>query len=33
MEPERPLPYSQKPAAGSYPEPDAFSPHISIPLR
>jgi hypothetical protein len=28
MEPEDSLPRSQEPATGSYPEPDASSPHI-----
>jgi len=29
MEPERSLPYSQEPAIGPYPEPDASSPQLS----
>jgi len=28
MEPEEPLPCSQGPATGTYPEPDASSPHF-----
>jgi hypothetical protein len=28
MEPTGTLPYSQEPAIGSYPEPDASSPHL-----
>jgi len=30
MEPEGPLPCSQKPATGPYPEPDAFSSLLPI---
>jgi hypothetical protein len=28
MEPDGPLPCSQQPATGPYPEPDASNPHI-----
>jgi hypothetical protein len=30
MEPEGPLPYSQEPATGPYPEPDKSTPHFPI---
>jgi hypothetical protein len=32
METEDLLPYSQKQTIGSYPEPQKFSPHYTIPL-
>jgi hypothetical protein len=30
MGPEGSLPFSQEPASGSYPEPDASTPHLPI---
>jgi hypothetical protein len=30
MEPEGSLPYSQEPATGPYPEPDASTPHLTL---